>query len=96
VSHPLLTFYAKVHARRELSKEGYSRRQINDVMGQVDGEAIDAAAALAGPETESEVGKVSAIGDGTILAAIMAFLQSPQGQALIAALMKMLLGLLGG
>ncbi len=37
---------------------------------------------------------VGAFGDGHIIAAIVAFLQSPQGQALMAALIKLLLGLL--
>lgn len=39
---------------------------------------------------------IGAIGDGSIIAAIVAFFQSPQGQALMAALIKLLLGLIGG
>ncbi len=89
----MLTFYAKVHARRKLSSEGYSFRQINDAMSQVDSQAITAAAMMAGPETEGEVGK---FGDGTIIQAIMDFLKSPQGQALIDALVKMLIALITG
>lgn len=93
MSHPLLTFYAKVHARRELSKQGYSFRQINDAMSQVDGQAVDAAAFSAGPDAEKAVG---ALGDGQIIQAILDFLKSPQGQALLDALVKMLIALLGG
>jgi hypothetical protein len=88
-----LTFYAKVHARRELSNQGYSFRQINEAMQHVDGQAVSAAAMMAGPEVEGAVGK---LGDGTILQAILDFLKSPQGQQLIDALVKMLLALLTG
>lgn len=93
MSHPLLTFYAKVHARRKLAADGYSFRQINDAMSQVDTQAVEAAAFSAGPEVESAVGK---LGDGTILQAIIDFLKSPQGQALIDALVKMLIALITG
>lgn len=92
MSHPLLTFYAKVHARRELSNQGYSFRQINEAMSHVDGQAVSAAAFSAGPEVEGAVGK---LGDGTIIQAIVDFLKSPQGQALIQALVQMLIHLIG-
>ena len=41
-------------------------------------------------------GAVGAIGDGKIIAAIIAFFQSPAGQALLAALVQALIALLAG
>ena len=41
-------------------------------------------------------GKGGALGDGTILNAIIAFFQSPQGQALINTLIQLLIHALGG
>lgn len=47
-------------------------------------------------EAEKVAGqKFGAIGDGTILQAIIDFFKSPQGQALIAALIQMLIHLIG-
>ncbi len=93
MSRPLLTFYAKVRARHELRAKGYSFSEINTAMGQIDDHAIEAAAIMAGPETE---GAVHALGDGKILQAILDFLKSPQGQELIKALVSMLIALISG
>ncbi len=93
MSRPLLTFYAKVRARHELRSKGYSFSEINTAMGQIDDHALEAAAIMAGPETE---GAVHALGDGKLIDAILAFLKSDAGKALIDALTKMLIALITG
>lgn len=64
-------------------------------------EADDEAIALLLPDAEkiasAKMGaqvKVGALGDGKIIEAIIAFFKSPQGQAILDALVKLLLGLL--
>lgn len=82
---------ARIACRRELRNQGYGLHEINSVIGAVDGDEINATAAAIGPECAAAVG---ALGDGTILQAIIDFFKSPQGQALLEALVKMLIGLL--
>ena len=55
----------------------------------MDDETIDAVAAAGGP-----MATAAGLGDGKILDAILEFPRSEQGQMLIAALVKLLLGLL--
>lgn len=85
---PLFTIATKLRCRAALRAKGYSRSEINSVIDAVDDDSIGVAMAETGNNT------VGAIGDGTILAAIIEWLKSPQGQAFIDALLKLLLGLL--
>lgn len=86
---PLVTILARAKCRSALREKGYSFRQINDVIHAVDDEAISWAC------VETSISP-SAIGDGKIIDAILDFFKSPEGQALLAALIKMLLALIGG
>jgi len=90
---PLQLFVVRNQVRQKLREHGVSRSAINSVIDSVDEDSVAVAAESASVSMSAmPVGK---LGDGTILNAIMDFLKSPQGQALIDALMKMLLGLLG-
>lgn len=77
--------------RQELRKKGYSFSEINSVISHIDEDSVK--------DAGIEMG-IKEIGDGSILKqlvdAFLKFLQSEQGKALIDALMKLLLGLLGG
>ena len=77
----------RLQCRAELLNRGYHWADISEVIEAVDEKQIKVCA--------SEIG-ITAIGDGTIIGAIIDFLKSPQGQELIAALVKMLIGLLAG
>lgn len=82
-------FNLRRELRLELRKRGYGVAAIASVIGAVDEPTIKECGTLMG---------VEAIGDGSILRqlidAFLEFLRSEQGQALIAALLKLLLGLL--
>lgn len=90
MSHgPVFYLFARTKARQALRAKGYSFRQINSAMDELDDDSIDVVA------EDSKI-TVGAIGDGSIIAAIIAFFQSEQGQALIKALVEMLIALIGG
>ena len=78
-----------IRLRLALRTKGYSRSQINFAIDAVDDDMIAIAMAESGTNA-------SAIGDGTLIGLIIDWLKSPEGQAFIAALLKMLLGLLMG
>jgi hypothetical protein len=84
---PLFTVIARQRCRAALRAKGYSLRQIQEVIHAVDDDSISWAVA------ENAL-SVTAIGDGKIIDAIIDFFKSPQGQALLDALLKLLLGLL--
>ena len=88
-------YTARVRARcaRAMLAAGYAPDEVDSVIDAVDSPTIKAVAAQCGPDVAAKVG---AIGDGTIINAIIEFFKSPEGQALIAALVKMLIGLLMG
>lgn len=86
---PIFYAMARLACRRELRRQGYSFPQISEMMDAADDDVIDAAEAAAGGSMP-----VAAIGDGKVLDAVLDFLRSEQGQALIAALVKLLLTLL--
>lgn len=85
-------FYAvtRLATRRELRKSGLRQAQVNDLMDACDDDVIDAAE-VAASVAPADLAK---IGDGTILQAIIDFLKSDAGQALLKALVTMLLTLL--
>ena len=83
--HPLV----RVHLARavmERDKIGFAAAWVK--CRKVSSDDIAGATIQAASETQTPVGK---FGDGTILKAIIEWLQSPQGQAFIAALIKILL-----
>lgn len=86
---PLFKVATNVRVRLALRAKGYSRAQINFAIDCIDDDMIASAMTTAGVDA-------SAIGDGTIIGAIIDWLKSPQGQAFLDALLKLLLGLLMG
>lgn len=86
---------ARVRSRcaRALLAAGYTSDEIESVIDIVDSPTIQSVAAQCGPEVSAKVG---ALGDGTIINAIIEFFKSPEGQALISALVKMLIAMLAG
>lgn len=79
----------RLQARRALRDRGYRAATLHQAMALVDDELVNDAAA------EAEV-PLTKLGDGTIINAIIEFLQSPEGQALMKALVEMLISLLAG
>ncbi len=96
----------KLLLRGQLRKKGYSRTDIEFMMdgaetpGFIDSAIADQGEAFATALAAAESGAVPTPTPGTgvfaqIIAALMTFLESPQGQALIAALIQMLIASLG-
>lgn len=88
---PVFRTMIRVRAKRELRRLGYSRVDVAEMMDDCDDDAIDTAATSAAVAIPPTTG---AIGDGSIIAAIVEFLKSEQGQALIKALIALLIGLI--
>jgi len=90
----------RLETRRQLRKLGYNFRDIRFMMDACDSDLMDAAVAQSGQADALAAAEANAAASGgtfaTIVAAIIAFLQSPQGQALIAALIKLLIASLSG
>lgn len=90
---PIFNIAVRMKMREKLKEKGYGPLQIARAMRHVDDEVINSV--MADAETLSGVKVVgTAIGDGKIIDAILDWLKSPQGQAFIDALLKLLLGLL--
>lgn len=90
---PIFNIAVRMKMREKLKEKGYGPLQITRALRHIDDEVINGA--MADAETLSGVKVVgTAIGDGKIIDAILDWLKSPQGQAFIDALMKLLLGLL--
>lgn len=85
MSRPLLHGLVRLRVAAGLRRKGYGILEARHLSESLPGEVIDAHTT---PET------VGAIGDGTILQAIIDFLNSPAGKALIDALIQLLVGLL--
>lgn len=90
---PIFNVAVRMKLREELRKKGKGPLEIARLMKHIDDEVINSV--MADAETLSGVKVVgTAIGDGKIIGAIIDFFKSPQGQALLDALIKLLLGLL--
>lgn len=89
--HPLFYGVVKLRARRELLEQGYGRSEVRALMVLCDDARVDEAVASSGASVPQVA---SAIGDGSIIKAIMEFLQSEAGQALIKALLALLMSLI--
>jgi len=88
--HPFFVQRTKLLARLGLRRKGCTSQQIEDVLNDYNHDTIIAAAAIENisiPVFDTEVG---VIGDGTIWHKIVDWIKSPEGQALIAAIIKML------
>ncbi len=86
---PLFRVRTQLAVAASLRQRGYGILEARRLSQTVDDDLIGLAAATCPPDVGDGLG---AIGDGTIIAAIIAFIQSPAGQALIAMLIKLLLG----
>lgn len=86
---PLFRAITKAKCRQKLRQKGYGIWEIAGVIDAVDDESISWAVSQSGVD-------MSAIGDGTFLDKLFEFFKSPQGQAFLDALLKLLLGLLMG
>lgn len=93
--HPYLMRRARVETVKQLRQMGEGLFAANGMVASVPDEDIEAKAAI-DPGYLEAANQMTAIGGGTLIAAIIAFFQSAQGQAIIAALVKLILGLLVG
>lgn len=84
----LFHMHLRLAMRRELRRQGKTSAQINALMAGCDEDVVDEAISQAKATAE-----VAALGDGTILQAILDFLNSPLGKAIIAAIIALLGGL---
>lgn len=85
--HPVFYSLVQARVRRQLRRQGVTGDDLDDAMQACRAELIDATVA-------EQPALVGAIGDGKILNAILDFLRSEQGQALVSALVKILLALI--
>ena len=89
--HPFFYAMVRLRTRATLRSQGYNPWQVNDLMDATEDDLIDVAAVQAQVTVPPTVGE---LGDGAILKAIIDFLKSEQGQALIKALITLLLSLI--
>lgn len=87
---PIFYLRTRLELRKALRHRGMNFLDINAVMADLKDEAIDSVV-KAMPEVTAAVG---AFGDGSIIQAIIDFFASPAGQALIQALISILIGLI--
>lgn len=93
-------FATRVAIRIELHKRGLTRTDINDALELLDSDLGPKLLEQAVVNAEATTGKsitvpTRAIGDGSIINAVLDWFRSPEGQAVIAALVKLLLAALG-
>ncbi len=89
--HPFFVQRAKLATRLSLRRSGCTSQQLDDVLSDFNRDTVSAGAVMAGVDVPSfnEVG----IFDGSLIQRIVAFFESPEGRALIAAIVKILLAL---
>ena len=92
---PAFYALARLQARAALRRQGHGFFRISEIMEAAEDDLIDVAAEEAGVTAEQAGAVTVALGDGKIIDAILGFFRSEQGQALIAALIKLLLGFIG-
>ena len=98
----MLGLFAKNRIQTQVASElrrehGLGFFDARKLASTVDDDAIRTAAATCSEPVQSKVAELFApqgLGDGSILQAILDFLNSPLGQELLKALMKLLLGLI--
>ena len=84
----LFYFRVRLAVRDELRERGLSRAEANVKVSSLTREDIDS-----GVELMADVDAMNAIGDGKILAKIVAFLKSDAGKALIRFLLSVILAI---
>lgn len=99
--HPFLYTLARVGARRQVRAMGHRLSTVNEALSEIGNDAIDAEMDAHGVTFEvlasyAPSGMVGGFGDGSIIAAIIEFFKSPRGQAIIDAIVKMILALIAG
>lgn len=98
--HPLAVVFARQQIRQELRKNGVGFLQAIESSRNVTGDDLDDTAAAVGAALPAamlipDAGTVGAIGDGTILQAIIDFFKSPTGQMILGVIIKAILAALG-
>jgi hypothetical protein len=88
----LFCVLVRAEARKAYRAQGFSFGESWRKAAELTDDVI--AAAVPDAEKVAGVKVVGQLGDGSLLAALIEFLKSPQGQALIQALLKLLMGLL--
>ena len=82
----------QIQVAAELRHKGYGFFEARRLAQSVDEDTIQLAVAMCPPDVKAAT--VGAFGDGSLIKIITDFFKSEQGQALIAALVKLILGLL--
>lgn len=88
----LFNIRLRMATRLALRKEGKGFMEIQELMSGFTDDLPQVAAGMCGVAIPAEFG-AEAIGDGSILKAILDFLKSEQGQALIKMILMLLMGL---
>lgn len=92
MAHPLLVVLARAQTRQALRKSGHGLLDAIALSKEVDDDMVSAALAESSDETRAALSVVGALGDGMLLQKFLDFLNSDLGKALIALIMKLLLG----
>jgi hypothetical protein len=95
MQHERFYLFTRIRVRLALRRSGYDLFQINEAIRGLRNGDIDAALAAVCAERNQAVPNTMELGDGTLIGFIIDFLNSEAGQALIAALLKLLMGLIG-
>ncbi len=82
----------RTEVRKHLVSKGVGLLRAVRLAASVDDDTVEAGVTMAGAETRASMSSVSAIGDGSLLAAYTKFLQSDLGKALIALITNLILG----
>ena len=99
MANPLLYDVLKITAAISIRRSGYSRSDTQSVIDSIPNEVIDQVAVDAGvtiPAFTPIPPTAKQAPSGQLLALILAFLATPGGQALEAALLQLLIGLIPG
>lgn len=90
MAHPVLILLARAKAREQLRAQGKGVLESFRLAGQVDEDVVSAAVGLAPPDVSVKAATFGSIGDGSILKAIMDFLNSDLGKALVALIISLI------
>jgi hypothetical protein len=91
---PLFNVMTRVAVRRRLREQGKSLIESIRMADEATDDLIGSVQRQVAPDLPEDVEVARGLGDGKIIDAILEFLRSEQGKALIDALVRILLGLL--
>lgn len=94
--NPLLYSALRLVVGVKLRRQNVSRGDVQSSTDGLGGDIVDTLAATQATPIVYPTSVAVGAPSGTIIAAILAFLQSPEGQALIAALVQMLISMIAG